>query len=422
MALAKPSPGLLPAENYRRFGVAFDQIDLALARASDAQAVSNGRLPTGTFDDYKNRVGQQFTALSAAIAGKQPGFDLDGLLATVSTLALASSVSALSDRVDLSATKAELSTEAAAREAAVYDVAAQSRSRPGDGPSTFARGLPPSVQPIPPSLVGIGNSGRVIRVVGADIISRRLRQALEIGRTYRGRFVLQRRANASDPSNDAVVVGLAWLDQAGNRTGATAILNTYNDLRTTDGRQQTTVTFGRSGVPGALVLAPVAAVYAVPYVQTYGPDGVTDIEVIDVVDATDLANLPDIAAGVATRVAALESVGAASRLDVLEQQIQNPSSRTFPTKSDAASGAIPPTVTTVDLLGLVTAGDGGGGLYVRASGPVPAGADTFTNDGAVFVRVFTSADALGALLKSLPTDLPPVADRAWMDGGFLAVS
>ncbi len=146
-----------------------------------------------------------------------------------------------------------------------------------------------------------------------------------------------------------------WLDQTGNPLSTPTVVNDDQALITASGRQEVGVSFARSAGAGLLV-APAAACYVRLAIQCFGPDGLTDIQVIDRIDTTEATLLDPVSASVASRVGALESQNPGQRLTAIEAQLGTPNSIAFPTKSDAQSGTIPGTVTTVVLLGRVSAG------------------------------------------------------------------
>lgn len=395
-------------------------------------------------------------AEASKVSSKQDGFDLPGLLATVSTLtARIRSIGQEADQTqaDLAAAvtaaaglAAQVGTDEATAAALALTVQglasllARTRidllspwTRPGDASAAFTLvstraslagdGRSPGDMPV--GTVASGDSGLAARVTGATILSQRQATPIEPGRIYQARFVVQRRANPSDPANDAVVLGLAWLDAGFNVVPASndvTLIETMPSLVAGYGRQERVALFSRSPSPDAAFLAPARARYARAFVQTYGADGVTDIEVAGIEDVSLATILAPATADTIARVSALESVHPGARLTALEAAANTPNSMTFPSKSDAASGTIPATVTTVALRGATQAGDGGDALYVRITGSAPAGSDSFINGGASFVRVFPSAAALGAVLRSLPTSLPATPNVAWLDGNVLVVS
>lgn len=400
MALVKPSPAVAPVENYRRFATAFDAIDVA--GAAVAQEVL----------DRGEAVGEEQRARSDGDAVLQDNLD-----------AQAEDTAANFASVD-----ARLIAEATAR----VSTAAADLARPGDGPTVFTAagtsGASEALPGLPTALVAFGDNGSVARVVGAGVVASRRQVAVERGRVYRARWAFQRRANAADPSGHAIVIGIAWLDQARNQLlGAAGIttVKAYLDLRVSDGRQEFATTLGRSGATGVLTAAPAGAVYARPFVRTYGEDGATDIEVIDLVDLSDLITVPDIAADAVARLAALESADLPDRVTLLEANAQAPNSRTYGTRSDAAAAVVPVSVTTLETRGRATPGDGRGGLYARTPS-LAAGADGFTSaDGAIWTRVLLAQDVFEAALapqvlawlNARPTDPTGLgAGKLWRNG------
>ncbi|MDH2311422.1 hypothetical protein [Methylobacterium brachiatum] len=305
--------------------------------------------------------------------------------------------------------------------------------RPGDAPLRYTSvsfpalliGDPTSLVGLAPQAVAGGDSGRVVRTVGQAVIGQRDLVAIEPGRAYAARYAVQRRANPSDPANDAVVLGITWLG-AGLRVlpvpNGRQVVEEIDNLLTSAGRQERVVLFSRSPVPDAQFRAPPMVRYARAYVQMYGPDGVTDVEILGITDVTEATVLAPETADTVQRVAELESQDAGRRLGVLEANANAPNSITLATKSDAATATIPATVTTVALRGRVQPGDGGDGLYVRISGSAAPSSDCFVNQGTTFVRVFMSSDVLGALLLSLPQSDPGVPGKAFLNGSLLAVS
>lgn len=400
MALSKPSPGLLPAENYRRFGLAFEAIDAAAA------AVAREVLDRG------DAIGEQQRARADGDAALQDGLDAQARDADTRFATM----------------DARLIAEARAR----ISTASADPSRPGDGPTVFTAagtsGGSEALPGLPASLVAFGDNGTVARVVGAGIVASRRQSAIERGRVYRARWAFQRRANAADPSGHAIVIGVAWLDQARNQipgAAGTTTVKAYLDLRVSDGRQEFATSIGASGATGVLTAAPAGAVYARPFVRTYGEDGATDIEVIDLVDLSDLVVVPDIAADAVARLDALESADLPDRVALLEANGQTPNSRTYATRSDAAAASVPVSVTTLETRGRATPGDGRGGLYARTPS-LAAGADGFASaDGAIWTRVLLAQDVFEAALapqvlawlNTRPTDPTGLgAGKLWRNG------
>lgn len=394
-------------------------------------------------------------ALADTVSGLAPKRDLDAkadktsleaLNRTVADLAPKAEIAALAQRLDDATrdTAADLSalTQAvgAKAEAVELDAFAARRlefqgpvDRPGDGAVNFtlvatvaALAGPGALLPdLPTSLLTISDFGGVVRLTGAAIVAMRQACPIDPRRLYRPRYVIQRRANPSDPSNDSVVCAIVWLDRFGQILPVAddfTIVRDFQSLSTGIGRQEIGSVFCQSPSQDALIRAPSRARYARAFVRNFGPDGVTDVEALGISDVTDATVLAPETADTVAKVQALESQNAGQRLDAIESQIGTPSSISFATKADAQSAIIPQTVTTVALRGRVQAGDGFDGLFVRTGGAIPAGADGFTSHGANFVRVQLSAEILGALILSLPTAPPAQRGLAWRNGGALEVS
>ncbi|GAN52071.1 hypothetical protein ME121_6182 [Methylobacterium sp. ME121] len=309
--------------------------------------------------------------------------------------------------------------------------------RPGDAPTRYtfvtaaaALAGPRAALPlIPPAMLAGTESGAVVRVDGAGIVAGRAACPLEPGRLYRSRYVIQRRANPADPSGDAVLCGLVYLDQSLRVLGAVVPVRTYSSLVTANGRQECEALIARSTGLGAAFRAPASARFMVPVVALFGPDALTDVEVLSIEDVTGafvLAPPPD---GLEARI--MDAIGAlVGRVQVLESEAGTPSKLTFGSKGDAAYAAIPAGVQVVELLGRKFAGDGGGGRYVRTSAQLAADADSFVCHGAVFVREVVASDVVAGMLESgyeawvasLPTEPPPGSGKRWNNNGIPEVT
>jgi len=164
--------------------------------------------------------------------------------------------------------------------------------RPGDTPDLFVSvltgGEPDSLTPL--SAVITASDGDVIRVTGSGIVATRSLFELEDTYSYRVRYVVRRRTNSSDPANDTVRLAVAWYDNTKARLNSpndTTVLNDLNELVVTSGRTESYKDISRSAL-NLVTTAPTGAVYARPFVQTFGTDPVTDIEVIKVISLSDL--------------------------------------------------------------------------------------------------------------------------------------
>ncbi|MGU3417791.1 hypothetical protein, partial [Methylobacterium sp. D54C] len=309
--------------------------------------------------------------------------------------------------------------------------------RPGDAPARYtfvARaaelgGPRAALPPVPAALVAGTENGPVLRVAGAGLAAGRAAQPLEPGRLYRLRWVVQRRVDPADPSGDAILCGAVFLDWSLRVLDDVVPLRVFPALTAAFGRQESEALVARTPGLGAAVAAPPRARFLVPAVATFGPDAVTDIEVLDCADVTGAflrAPPPD---GLEARIAD-GIAGLAARVRALEQAAGTPGTLTFAARGEAEAAAIPEAVQVVALLGRRYPGDGGDGLFVRVDGAAPAGAETFTAGGALFRRVpllpdlaaATLADGFAAFMAGLPTAPPPRPGAPWNDNGTLAVT
>lgn len=383
MALQKPSPGLLPAENYSRFGRAFDAVDKNAADiASAAQQV-------------------------ATIAGqKADKATVIQIAADLSTKAPASALPPIAaDAAQAVATSVQASR-----------MAPPSIARPGDGLRAFTfvptltalGGEADALAPLDASLVAFGSAGGVARLTGQGILAAREAEAVEPGRIREVRAALRRRSNTSDPANNGVRFGVLWLDQAKNPLpGApVGIISDMTVLLTTSGRRTAKGYISASEGLGVTLVAPAGAVYFRRLIYVFGLDGTTDVEDLASSDVTSLIIPPVVTTAFEGRLAAQESQNAGPRLGVLEAAVQNPNSVTYKTLSDAKAASPPVTATTLVLKGRVDAGDGLGGEYKRVA-LIATGAIGFQSaDGANWQRVdlpevlnfldFPGADPTGA--------------------------
>ncbi len=495
MALLKPSVGATPNDNEGRLGAGFDAIDRntdAIANiaagtgnlqqqiaANAAAAQANAAALAASAASLQQQIATnatialagdaslaaQIAVLGAAASNLQQQIASNAAIASSSSAALRALIDDLTDSLsalglvvstnagtaqaalaqEVTNRIAALAGEVAARTAADTDLKARTESaifaaRPGDARAAFTfattigglSGSGSGLPLLPATMITVGDAGAEARIIGSGLIGMRQARAVEPGRLYQPRVALQRRANPSDPSGDAIIFGVAWLDRGFALLpfqSAQTIVERFQALKTGDGRQERQTLFSRLPSPQAAFVAPKSARYAVAYVQCFGADGVTGIELLTIDDVSEGAILAPETASTVQQVAALVSENAGQRLDALESLIGSPQSVTFPTRSDAQAGTIPDSANVVELLGLTGAGDGGGALYARTSGPVPAGADSFTNSatGAVFVRIVPTAKLVASWLDSgfsywaskLPTE--PVPGRAYFSNGAIQI-
>lgn len=165
---------------------------------------------------------------------------------------------------------------------------AQPPIRPGEAIRFFTGSLdgePAVLQPLPDAASVSSTYGRAAQIDGAGIVAPMAAWRLEPGHLYRLRFVVRRVVDTEDPSNDAVRLGVRWLDAAKAGAGSTALANIL-DLTVEAGRVEYVFTLAAAAAPDVDAVPPASGIYFRPFVQAFG-SGLTHVEVIQVVDATD---------------------------------------------------------------------------------------------------------------------------------------
>ncbi|KNY21602.1 hypothetical protein [Methylobacterium sp. ARG-1] len=382
MALAKPSVGVSATENANRIGAAFDVIDtLGVGLGTLQQQI----VDTGNeVNALEARRAAGDAALNARISGLAPivSGNSQGIVvlqqqiidAGKATIDIDARLRALTDNV-----VAPSDTDAAAPadrpgEALAYFTT----SLAGGDASKLAR---PNVV-----LAASGDNGRVLRMTGSGLVARRRLEPIEDGRTYRPRVAVRRRVNASDPSNDGVRVAIAWYDQnripLAGATGTTVLAN-LTTLTVGIGRRQIGGLVSTSGV-APTVKPPAGARYARLFVQCYGTDHVTDVEVMSWRDVTDASVYsPDLSAFTGD-LGALKSAQLPDRVGLLEQNAATPLSTGFVAVLAAKAATVPAAITNLDVLGYSDPGDGAGGRYRRSTYAPTHPWAVQTKDGAWF--------------------------------------
>ena len=167
-------------------------------------------------------------------------------------------------------------TDTAAFEAAINQAlgfaTTSEQQRPGKFPDQYTRILTGrgDEEGIVGAVVNATTYGAVWEVTGAGIVALRDRVAVEEGAVFFARY--RRSVNPVDPSGDTVRFSVRWLNTA-YATVSTTIVQT-NTLTVASGLIEVTATVS---VPSATLVAPVGAVYAVPFIETFGTDGKTEI-------------------------------------------------------------------------------------------------------------------------------------------------
>ena len=208
------------------------------------------------------------------------------------TIALTSAVSALQQ-----ADQAETAARIAGDKARVtYAEASSEPTRPGEANRFFTSDLvgdPASVAPLPDSWKVVGTNGASIAIPGAGKVATLGVRRVEQQRQYRFRAVIQRATNTEDPANDAIRIGLQWLDQNKGDAGRTICVDLV-DITTASGRLGYFFNFATADADNIDFTAPAGAVYVRPFVQAFG-SGITHVEVIEIVDLTDSVEFsPDV--------------------------------------------------------------------------------------------------------------------------------
>lgn len=276
---------------------------------------------------------------------------------------------------ETAARQTAIAQEAAARQAAILALPLPMpvENRPGDAPLNFGLSLPQGetlVPPIDAAMLRYDENGRVARLIGDAVLAQRHLFAVELGRRYLATFVVQRRVNSPDPDNDAIRCALAWYDAGKGRLIGGSGLTVVQDLlglTTGSGRQVVRAVVSRAPGSDIDIVAPAAARYVRPCVQTFGTLVQNDVEVMSWADITDAqAFAPDVSA-LDGRVAAVESLNLGDRLDAAEAQIVAPNEYRVATISDFEAATVPVSADTVLVLGWGAPADGGGARYRRAS-------------------------------------------------------
>ncbi len=238
-------------------------------------------------------------------------------------------------------------------------------------------GDPVDILPVPSNLIRFDECGVIVRLTGAGLVAPRQYYPLEPGRAYLVEFAVQRRVNASDPSNDALRCGIAWYGQGRGRltmTDATTVVRDLVDITVGAGRQTVRAVVSRDAGPMVDLVAPASARYCRPYVETFGAAAQSDVEVISWRDITEAKVYAPNVAALASRIAALEGLDLGERLSAVEAAVSAPNTLRFPSRAAAAVASIPVTVDVIETQGYATPGDGGAGCYLRAgSQPAHAG-------------------------------------------------
>ena len=247
-------------------------------------------------------------------------------------------------------------------------------SRIGDNPFLFTPGLPFSgavAPPLPAAGCVLTSIGTVYRVTGAATIAMRRTVLANPSRVNLVRFSYRRFAAPTNPSNDSVRMGIAWLDQNGVLLGTTPVRTDQQPAVSAGLTTYACRVPSQAGDPVSVVI-PAGCVSWRPFEQSFGLDGVTDFVEIATSDITDaaayspdmtatnarvttlegeFASLSPLAAGTVNGLATLDSTGTIIQLPPLKAAWIQGALAFVPNASaalDAAIGQQPSAALTID--------------------------------------------------------------------------
>lgn len=146
--------------------------------------------------------------------------------------------------------------------------------RPGENPENFTKTRTGDVfatDDVEGEIV-VGDRGSEIQLSGARVIASRERVYLDVDYRYSIRFSYYRQTNPTDPAGDSVRIGIYWLDET-----KALLQNETLRLMTLFAADGIQVDEYLVNDPSSDVEIPDGAVYMVPYLETYGADGVTRV-------------------------------------------------------------------------------------------------------------------------------------------------
>lgn len=169
--------------------------------------------------------------------------------------------------------------------------------RPGLAPeafSTAAVGLIASAAPLDPAGAIFMPFGAAYKIAGAGLIAPRASVPVDPDTITVLRLGYSRTTDVIDPNNNAIDIGLQWLDRAGADAGTTLLFREPN-LRVQDGPRLLTFRVPSLRDTRPVIAPPGTAASWRPFLRTYGGDGATAVSILDTRDATFAgAYVPDV--------------------------------------------------------------------------------------------------------------------------------
>lgn len=159
---------------------------------------------------------------------------------------------------------------------------------PGVAPHAFSNaavGAIADLLPLDPAAVIAPILGPAWRIDGAGLVSPRAAILVDPDAIWVLQARFWRAVDVVDPNNNAVDLGIQWLDRDGRDAGTT-LLSRATDLMVQDGPR--TLTFRVPSLRDAqpAIVLPSSAVSWRPFLRTYGADGATAVAMLGARDAT----------------------------------------------------------------------------------------------------------------------------------------
>jgi hypothetical protein len=285
------------------------------------------------------------------------------------------------------------------------ELALSADDRPGDNPDAFSAtliGAGANKTTLPAAgVVVVTGLGSSYAVTGANIIGKREPIAL-CADVWEFTTRVQRTSDPADPANHATRFRVQWLDKD---KAAISVTTLFEDLAllVSDGVVEWSSRVSHLDVAG-VTAPPATAIYAVPYIQTYGDDGVTAIDALRAREITDIhvAEIGDLSAVIAAANAATLAANNAAALVATE---------TLAAMADVTGYTRSAGVGVISLKGGYAAFDGYGGQWSYDSADTTSASNPplilVGSDGARYKRSTTPGPTKvtnRTALKSVNTD------------------